>query len=266
MQSTLLIILSEYLTAFTVKVNNRIPILLVLTCLNASLPAQVPDYRSVFGSNWIRAETFISDNLHWMKDYTEKYNIEFHKALSIVFPELIRYSAIRDIAETTMLKTLYINLGDEYADFSIGHFQMKPSFAEALIEKVWSLNDSKFQKIFQDIKTMENKKNFRSRIIADLEDPVRQFEYLMAFIIICEKEYPVKIMPEEDAIRFLATAYNCGLNKSESYIWQMEGKKFFSTGLIKNDTYSYSDISLYWYLKNSETIYKSTSYKLSVTF
>jgi len=215
-----------------------------------NLPAQTPDYRSVFGSNWIKAEAFVSDNQHWMKEYTDKYNIEFPRALSIVFPELIRYSAIRDIAETTMLKTLYINLGDEYADFSIGQFQMKPSFAEDLIEKVWSLNDSAFQKIFKDRESMGDKKLFRSLIVADLEDPVRQFEYLMVFLKICEKEYPVKLMPEEYAIRFLSTAYNCGLNKSESYILQMEEKKFFSTGLIKNDRYSYSDISLSWYLNN----------------
>lgn len=245
------------MTAFTAKANSRIALSLPLICLYANLTAQVPDYRSVFGSNWMKAEAFISENRQWMKDYAGKWNIEFPRALSVVFPELIRYSAIRDIAETTMLKTLYLNLGDEYADFSIGHFQMKPSFAEALIEKVSSLNDSKFQKIFQETATMEDKKNFRSQIIADLEDPVRQFEYLLAFIKICEKEYPVKTMPEEDAVRFLATAYNCGLGKSESYIWQMEGKKFFSTGLIKKDTYSYSDISLYWYLNNRETIIKT---------
>jgi hypothetical protein len=242
--------LSEYLSAFSLKVNGRIPVLLISVFFSTSLSAQAPDYRSEFGSSWIKAEAFISDNFNWMKDYTERYDIEFTKALSIVFPELIRYSAIRDVAETTMLKTLYINLGDEYADFSIGYFQMKPSFAEALMEKVWSLNDSEFQKIFKGREEMDDKKIFRSGILADLEDPVRQFEYLMAFIKICEKEYPVKIMPEEDAIRFLATAYNCGLNKSESYIWQMEGKKFFSTGLTKNDKYSYSDISLFWYLNS----------------
>ena len=52
--------------------------------------------------------------------------------LPIVFPELIRYSLFRDYLETTMLERLYVKEGTSGADFSIGHFQMKPSFAEKI--------------------------------------------------------------------------------------------------------------------------------------
>ena len=38
----------------------------------------------------------------------------------VIFPELVRYSAIRDKMEITLLKTLYRNLGEDYADFSVG--------------------------------------------------------------------------------------------------------------------------------------------------
>ena len=57
-------------------------------------------------------------------------------AIAVVFPELIRYSALRDKIEITLLKSLYIYKGDDYADFSIGQFQMKPSFAELIHKNV----------------------------------------------------------------------------------------------------------------------------------
>ena len=51
---------------------------------------------------------------------------------AILFPELIRYSVYKDFFETQALELLYIDYGKKTADFSIGRFQMKPSFAEAV--------------------------------------------------------------------------------------------------------------------------------------
>ncbi|MBN2730416.1 MAG: hypothetical protein JXR53_14415 [Bacteroidales bacterium] len=42
---------------------------------------------------------------------------------SIVFSELIRYDTIQDYFEVSALKTLYIQYGKDYADFSIGNFK-----------------------------------------------------------------------------------------------------------------------------------------------
>jgi len=52
--------------------------------------------------------------------------------LSIVFPELIRFNAIQDKIETFALQSLYVKYGKDYANFSVGPFQVKPSFAESL--------------------------------------------------------------------------------------------------------------------------------------
>lgn len=57
---------------------------------------------------------------------------EGSEALAIVSPELIRWTAFKDFFETTALELLYVKKGKTYADFSIGHFQIKPSFVEQL--------------------------------------------------------------------------------------------------------------------------------------
>jgi hypothetical protein len=62
----------------------------------------------------------------------KKYNQNNMPVLSIVFPEIIRYNAFKDFLETKTLEWLYVEYGKDKADFSIGLFQMKPSFVEKL--------------------------------------------------------------------------------------------------------------------------------------
>ena len=49
---------------------------------------------------------------------------------SIVAPEITQYSFIRNTLESYTLNVLYVQYGRAYADYSIGFFQMKPSFIE----------------------------------------------------------------------------------------------------------------------------------------
>src|SRR5512133_283654 len=109
--------------------------LLLLLLAIQGLRAQEPDYEAIFGDDWLKAEEFERENRNWMEPVLEKYDIPYRLAISVVFPELVRYSALRDKMETTLLKALYVNLGDEYANFSIGHFQIKPSFASIIREE-----------------------------------------------------------------------------------------------------------------------------------
>jgi len=105
--------------------------LLILCLLTAILKLEAQksdiDYKKVFGQNYSAAESYISDN-PWISASLEKENIPPEFAIAIVFPEIIRFSAILDIIESSALKTLYIQNGEKYADFSIGYCQMKPSF------------------------------------------------------------------------------------------------------------------------------------------
>lgn len=220
---------------------------LILMCLKGAASSQQSDYKIVFGTDWEKAETFVSENEGWMKTICEKNNIPFPFAVALVFPELVRYSALLDRIEISLLKTLYINLGEEYADFSIGPFQMKPSFAEQVNERVWSINNRKIRNQLRDRDSFNSSRLFRMTVVEDLEDLRSQFNYLVAFIKICEFSYPENWNDQTEKLRFFATVYNVGLDKNREFIEMMSDKRFFSTKLVKSETYSYSDISVFWY-------------------
>lgn len=220
--------------------------ILVIAVLN-SAHSQSLNYQEIFGEDWKKAEAFVAENRSWMEPLLEKNHISYPVAVAVIFPELVRYSALRDKMEITLLKTLYVNLGEYYANFSIGQFQMKPSFAEMIREQAPSVMSRKSGITFKTITEFDDIKNFRKSIIVDLEDPKTQFNYLITFFKICEKNYKTNRKKEVDRLKFLATAYNYGINKSADHINRMSDKKFFNTKLFKTENYSYSDVSLFWY-------------------
>ena len=56
-------------------------------------------------------------------------------AYSIVAPEVSQYDAVSDFMEVTALEIKYVRGGN--CDYSIGYFQMKPSFGESLEKEVF---------------------------------------------------------------------------------------------------------------------------------
>jgi hypothetical protein len=217
-----------------------------LFSLTISAFSRQPDYKTIFGKDWNKAEQFLSENEAWMKQMASRYRISYPLVVAVIFPELVRYSAIRDKIEITLLKTLYINLGSEYSDFSIGPFQMKPSFAEFICSKAETLR-AEPGNWFRRRVHKENTWEFRKSIVMDLENADTQFLYLAAFIKICERNYNLEESDETEKVKILSSAYNCGPDKSLEKVKEMADRKFFNTKLYKTENYSYSDVSLYWY-------------------
>jgi hypothetical protein len=219
----------------------------ILTFRTESLFSQSLNYPEIFGEDWKKAMLFECDNRSWIEPILAKNHISYPLAISVIFPELVRYSALRDVMEITLLKALYINLGDDYANFSIGQFQMKPSFAALVREQANSVLNRRSGISFMRKSDFEDIKDYRKSIVKDLEDPRTEFNYLVAFIKICEKNFRTNRMDEISALKFLATAYNFGINKNTSEIEKMIDKKYFNTKLFKTENYSYADVSLFWY-------------------
>jgi len=207
--------------------------------------SQSLDYGEIFGEDWVKAEAFEMENRGWIDSALRKNHISYPLAISVIFPELVRYSALRDKMEISLLKTLYINLGDDYANFSIGVFQMKPSFAELIREDAPKI--AGHRKVLQDKSRFSDIKEFRKSIVNDLENPKTQIYYLIAFMKLCEVRYKSDSMDTQSQVKFLATVYNFGIDKTESEIDSMSDKKFFNTKIFSTKNYSYPDISLYWY-------------------
>ena len=182
-----------------------------------------------------------------MEPVLKKNHISYPLAIAIIFPELVRYSALRDKMEISVLKALYINLGEDYANFSIGQFQMKPSFAEIIRIESSSVMRQRSGIKFKKLTEYDDIKEYRKSIVNDLENPEIQFNYLVAFLKICEKKFDINMKNEKDKLKFLATAYNYGIDKSILQINSMIDKKFFHAKLLKSENYSYAEVSLFWY-------------------
>jgi len=227
-----------------------ITILFLSLFLNSAV-AQSIDYQQLFGDDWKKAEVFERENRSWMDSVLTINHLSYPVAIAVIFPELVRYSALRDKMETTLLKALYVNLGDEYANFSIGQFQMKPSFAEIIREKGGSVFGRRSGIVLKSSSDYNDIKQFRKSIVADLEDTRSEFNYLVVFLKICEKTYKVNRKDEYSKLKFLATAYNYGIDKSEEQIDSMINRRFFNTKLFKTENYSYADVSLYWYKRHA---------------
>ena len=222
-------------------------ILLVTRSFFITTTGQSPDYPVIFGKDWDKAQEFVNENGSWIKERLRIYDLDFCESVAVIFPELIRYSALRDKMEITLLKALYVNIGKEYANFSIGQFQMKPSFAEEIAGSLDGLGSRRLKRLLEQPGDFESERDYRSHIVAELEYVRSQLDFLILFLKLCEKKYDTKSMTSQERVRFIATAYNYGLKTSREQIEMAVGKKFFSTSLVKAATWSYADISFTWY-------------------
>ena len=83
-----------------------------------------------------KAEKYIAEHrTQWYAEW-RSLDVSPEMAEAVIWPEILRYSVIRDIIENTLNYSTYIRLGSSGFDFSVGRFQIRPSFAERL-EKAW---------------------------------------------------------------------------------------------------------------------------------
>lgn len=175
----------------------------------------------------------------------QENNVDFNFAISAVFPELIRYSALRDQIEITLLKALYVHYGAEYSNFSVGVFQIKPGCAEEILKHVPKLNEPGFNDHFSYFFQRRSEREKRHEIVRELEDPSMEFYFVVALIRILENKYSrEKWKNTDEKLRFYSAAYNAGFLSPEKYIREMMTANLFHTKLTKPKvTYCYSDIS-----------------------
>lgn len=227
----------------------RVTALLILLATFEVLLCQQPDYKDHFGADYVYALRFINDNdFHFNRYFPDTTD---HQLISaIVFPELIRYNALRDLIETRSLKVLYVQYGSDYANFSVGPFQMKPAFAEK-IEREWRRRGGgKAYKWSWLSDTLQNTEQRYSRIerLGSLEG---QIIYLYMFYQLMEERFACfHFKSVEDKIRIYATAYNAGMDLSTDRLMELSGARQFHTGLFRwnaANRYNYADIAVYYF-------------------
>jgi hypothetical protein len=206
---------------------------------------EVLDYREHFGKNDEFAQNFIRQhfNLFLKTFHTEE---DARMAAAIVFPELIRYNALRDKIETGALRALYVQYGARYANFSIGPFQMKPDFAEK-VETEWDRTNLPLC-MFPDTLQDGEKRSIRVTRLSTVQG---QMTYLLMFYQLMEKRFAQHVFHgKEEKIRIYATAYNAGFGLPYHELYELSQKKQFHTSLFKSNTtqlYAYCDIAIDYY-------------------
>lgn len=214
-------------------------------------PADEPDYWEIFSPDYENAINTLEENA-WWSDTLTKHGIDPDFALSIVFPELIRYSSISNYIEVKALEVLYVQYGYDYADFSIGLFQMKPTFAEQIEADMLNYQLEKKYPELSALKPSitDNPEMRRDRIIR-LKDEYHQLLYLEAFIRVMAIRYPdLEKAALKDRLLFYSTAYNIGYRKGDKVIRCEGDKARFYCGMITTnaDKYNYAEIALDYYL------------------
>ena len=139
-------------------------------------------------------------------------------AESVVWPEMERYTRLQDLAETAAVYGTYITTGGG-PDYSIGLFQMKPSFIEDL-EKAWMRSGlaRKYELWFD---TADNATARRIRITRLMKEEW-QVIYVGVFMRLLYLSYGsfdrngnrvqegIETLSTEQQVRLAAAAYNRG--------------------------------------------------------
>lgn len=206
------------------------------------------NYPKVFGNDWTSAINYVKEHHdEWSREF-EQFDVDPRLAVAIVFPELIRYSMWQDEIERAAVNGLYVSKGTDGANFSIGRFQMKPSFAEE-IEQEW--NRSSLSKEYGFVFNLQQNSEARRSRIRRLSNMQGQCRYLAIFIRLLQQRHPqLEQLSEKEQVCFLATAYNRSFTASFQQIKKIQHERHFHTDVIKTHStclYCYADIAFVAY-------------------
>lgn len=206
------------------------------------------NYRKVFGSDWTAAERYVSEHhAEWQEEF-EVFGVDSRLAEAVVFPELIRYSMWQDEIERAAVNGLYVSRGIEGANFSIGRFQMKPSFAEE-VEQAW--NRSPLAQEYGFVFNVHPNNEARRSRLRRLGTTQGQVRYLALFVLLLRERWPrLNHLSQEQQVRLLATAYNRSFSASWEELQRLQHQRSYHTDVLhlrSTRLYCYADIAVAFY-------------------
>lgn len=231
---------------FNIKKNYKISILAVFLLIIYFGLAQNSKFKEDYFIKYAEAITYLKNN-RWIYDSLCVYQCDPIFSIAISFPEIVRYNSIQNFIETSAIEVLYVQYGKAYANFSIGKFQIKPSFAEELEQDYTQLPKALpyFKSQFSSTDNIYN----RIKRLKRITDEGWQVKYLYMFVEVMNEKYKNKKWASiEEKLAFYATAYNSGYNKSETLIIRELSKFRFYTSVLKSEKlYNYASISVEFY-------------------
>lgn len=205
-------------------------------------------YKTFFADDYENGLKILKKNNTKFNAIANKLGLNAALLKAIVFPETIRYNTFRDFIETGALELAYVESGSKTVDFSIGYFQMKPSFIEEL-ESTISESDSLKRK-YKFIYTYPKKSNEKAQRLVRLQRLKNvdwQISYLCCFFDYLSAEYPTLKEDETKMIEFYASAYNYGFKQPPESIRAWSKVKAFPYGKsYEGEQFSYCELSLHY--------------------
>ncbi|MCM1290584.1 MAG: hypothetical protein NC201_03035 [Prevotella sp.] len=163
-------------------------------------------------------------------------------AAAIVAPEVSQYNHVLDFVQLRSLYFTYIYQG--VGDFSVGRFQMKPSFLEYVEKNIDQTPElrKKYSAWLTELKAAPDDKARRRIRLERLEEDYWQMRYLTLFMELAEKRCKNRVFDSDDEkVRHFATLYNSGLHITDAKAAQMKTRKLFPHD---KRTHNYADIAV----------------------
>lgn len=211
------------------------------------------EYQKTYPTDFQEALDFLKKHKTLFVEELGKEAGDVRLISAIAFPEMVRYSELSNMFETATIETLYTKFGTKYADFSVGIFQMKPSFVESL-EKYLQEN---WLTVYKDVwqYDVETEIDIRAKRVARMKTLKWQLRYLRAFYSVILHKFPTQLT-QENAVNFLAAAYNRGFHKSADEILRWSKIFAFPHGIrYTGKQYNYAEIAQYYHKKYSASIF-----------
>jgi len=217
--------------------------MMALLILFMHINAAPSGFRQAFPEEYKKALTYLTARQSSIARISKKCNTDWKEVIAIGFPELVRYSIFQDFLETKADELLYIRGGAGLADFSIGPFQLKPSFAED-IENRWLKRN--------DLKNIDFKYStadafeIRKQRVERLSDIEWQLKYLNAFYLLAaDRCAQLQITDKAERLHYSATLFNCGLNSDDTKVKAWATKNTFPYGYKHHGTqFNYGNIAI----------------------
>ena len=215
---------------------------MVLCLLSAILcPAQERAYHERYDAECQLALSFWVSHEAEFKAIGSKAGVSARFLFALVAPEISQFGYLSDRAQTYILKVMYVQRGKAYADFSIGRFQMKPSFIERLEQCLRA--ESTLCTLFPEV--LFTAESERAERIKRLESMEWQLVYLALFCRVVQQRFEHIVFADEtEKLQFYANAYNVGFHLNASRLQQTQGAYFPH---LSRQKYRYADISLWFY-------------------
>lgn len=208
------------------------------------------DVETALTKAWAEASQYADSRKEAWNEIWTAFDIPADVAEAIVFPEMLRYSIWQDQLETSAVKGTYVSMGTKGFDFSIGRFQMKPSFVERL-ERRWMM--SAFPSQYDAYFDTDNTRMARRVRLSRIEDEIWQCVYVAMFIKLTYLDYQgLSALPIKEQVRLVATAYNRGAISSVSgggdieKLRQWASQRFYHFSLLPTkdvQRYVYADLA-----------------------